>query len=276
MGAHFACGAVNDEDGSGNTGADGECAVPRQGFERCLQVAGQRGGRHGSGRHLPCDAFGHMRGEDREGKATPGRLLGGGGLCLVVVDEAVPVEARDDAVARRGGGLGEAVRPARLRCLRQGNEQRALGGGKPLRLLAEIGEGGRTGALDVAAIGCERQIEAEDLLLGEAALDLQCTDHFRQLVGEAALRARLQQACHLHGERRSAGDDAAVGGGLPCGAQQRLRVHAAVREEALVLIGDEHGEEARVNLVRGDGQAPVAVPGDEGAQQLAVPVSHQR
>jgi hypothetical protein len=104
-----------------------------------------------------------MCGKDREGKATLGRLLGGGGLRLVVVDEAVPVEARDDAVARRGGGLGEAVRPARLRSLRQGNEQGALGGGQPLRLLAEIGEGGRTGALDVAAIGRERQIEAEDL-----------------------------------------------------------------------------------------------------------------
>ena len=46
--------------------------------------------------------------------------------------------------------------------------------------------------------------------------------------------------------------------------------------EALVLIGDEHVEEARIDIVGGHRQAPVAIMGDEGPQQLAVAVGHQR
>ena len=62
---------------------------------------------------------------------------------------------------------------------------------------------------------------------------------------------------------------------LPGGAQQGLRIDAAVLVEALVLIGDEHGEEAWVDGIGAHRQAPVAVTGDERAQQLAILVGDE-
>ena len=47
--------------------------------------------------------------------------------------------------------------------------------------------------------------------------------------------AAIEEAGDLHGERRAAGNDAAVGEQLCGGAQHRLRVDAAVRAEPLVL-----------------------------------------
>jgi len=186
------------------------------------------------------------------------------------------MQAGDDAVARGRGLLREAIGAPRLGRLGKRHQQRALGGGEPLRLLAEIGERRGAGALDVAAIGGEHEVEVEDLLLGEAALELHGAHHLGQLVGKAAGRARLEQARHLHGQRRAAGDDAGMGCRLPCGPQQGAGVDAMMIVEALVLIGDEHGEEARVHVLCGDGQAPVAVLRDEGAEQPAVAVGHQR
>ena len=64
-------------------------------------------------------------------------------------------------------GLRVAVGPALLGQLRQRDEQRGFGDGQPPRLLAEIGERGGAHAFEVAAIGRERQVELEDLVLGE-------------------------------------------------------------------------------------------------------------
>ena len=75
----------------------------------------------------------------------------------VGVDHAFGDQAVEHAVAGGARGPGVAVGPARLRRLRQGDEQRRLGGGQPLRLLAEIGERGGADALDVAAIGSKQQ-----------------------------------------------------------------------------------------------------------------------
>ena len=36
---------------------------------------------------------------------------------------------------------------------------------------------------------------------------------------------------------------------LPGGARKRERIDAVMRVEALVLVGDQHGEEARVDIV---------------------------
>jgi hypothetical protein len=44
--------------------------------------------------------------------------------------------------------------------------------------------------------------------------------------------------------------------------------------EALVLIGDEHVEEGRIDAVERRTEAPVSVRRGEGAQQLAVAVEH--
>ena len=91
---------------------------------------------------------------------------------LVGAEQAMTRHAVEHAVAcahRRGM---EAVRPAKLRRLRQRHEQRRLAERQPLRFLAEIGERGCADAFEISAIRRERQIEAEDLVLAQLALEL--------------------------------------------------------------------------------------------------------
>ena len=61
-----------------------------------------------------------------------------------------------------------AVEAARLRCLRQGDEQSRLTHRKLLRRLSEIRKRRRPDAFDLASEGREIEIEREDLSLGEA------------------------------------------------------------------------------------------------------------
>ena len=79
---------------------------------------------------------------------------------------AMRSSTRSRAAPRR---IGRTVRPAQLRRLRQRDQQRRLGKRKPLRLLAEIGERGGAHAFEIAAIGRERQVKREHLVLAQAA-----------------------------------------------------------------------------------------------------------
>ena len=74
-----------------------------------------------------------------------------------------------------------------------------------------------------------------------------------------ALVLALQQARHLHGQRRAARNDALVADELPDSATDCPRIDAAVRPEALVLEGDQHGEIARIDVLDFDRQSPAAV-----------------
>ena len=144
-----------------------------------------------------------------------------------------------------------AVGPARFGRLRQGDEQRRLGEGQPLRLLAEIGEARRADALDVAAIGREREVEVEDSALAEALLELHGAHHLAQLRRRAVRPSRgsiRRATCMVSVEppetmRRCAGE-------LPGGTQRAPAVDAVVVAEALVLVGDQHVDEARIDLVQ--------------------------
>ncbi len=122
------------------------------------------------------------------------------------------------------------------------DQQGGLGQRQALRLLAEISEARGAHALQIAAIGRQREIEREDLFLGEPRLQLDGAAHLAQFGSEAAFFARLQQPRHLHGERRGAGDDAAMGDELEGGAHHGERIDAAMLVEALVLIADQHLE----------------------------------
>src|SRR5690242_5084700 len=52
-------------------------------------------------------------------------------------------------------------------------------------------------------------------------------------------------------------------------------VNAPMAFEALVLIGQQHAPEARIDVLGFHRQAPASICGDEGAQHRAVPVLHQ-
>ena len=71
-----------------------------------------------------------------------------------------------------------APRPARGRAgaarrLRDGDQQRRLGGAELPRLLAEVGEGGGAHALEIAAHRRQRQVDRQHLALGVAPFELQ-------------------------------------------------------------------------------------------------------
>ena len=156
------------------------------------------------------------------------------------------VEHAVAGVARR---RRRAVRPAQLRRLRQGDQQRRLGHRKPPRLLAEIGERCRANAFEIAAIGREAEIERQHLILGQDAFELNGPNHLAQFGGERALGARLQQPGDLHGDRRAARDDAPAGDELNRGARHRQRVDARMGAEAPVLVGEQHLDIAWIDVL---------------------------
>ena len=120
----------------------------------------------------------------------------------------------------------EAVGPARLRRLRQRDQQRRLAERELLRLLAEIGERGGAHAFEIAAERREREIAVEHARLADRALDCERARDLPQLGGERALGARLDEARDLHRQGRAAGDDMAVHqplSGRRAGARARRR-----------------------------------------------------
>ncbi len=190
-------------------------------------------------------------------------------------DDALLDHARQDLVAALQRGDGVTVGPLSHRRLRQRHEQCCLRQVDARRLLAEIGQRRGAHALEVAAERRERQIEREDLILRIPLLELHRPHHLEQL-GDDAARARLQQARHLHGQRRAARDDAPVARKLHARARHRQRIDAEMIVETLVLIRFEQREIARRHVAHVRLDAPVPVLGEIGAQQMAAAIRHLR
>ena len=183
-------------------------------------------------------------------------------------------KAVEHAIARRARDVRRAIGTARLRRLRQRHEQRRFGKRQVFRLLAEIDQRGRANALDIAAIGREIEIEREDLILGQNTLHLDRAHHLLELARQIARVTAFDEARHLHGQGRGAGAQAAAGHELHRGAHHRKRIDAVMRAEALVLVGKQHVEEARIDVGHFGRQAPAAVGRRIGAQKLAVAIEH--
>ena len=143
--------------------------------------------------------------------------------------------------------------------LRQRDQQRGLGLGEALGLLAEPGEAAGAHPLEVAAHGGELQVERQDLLLGAHPLERQRHAHLAELAAPRAGGAVLEQARDLHRQGRAAGDPAAVADRQEAGARERPRVDAAVPVEAVVLVGEQHRQVAGVDPRGVDRQPPAAV-----------------
>src|SRR5208282_3284563 len=147
---------------------------------------------------------------------------------------------------------------------------------EPERLLAEPGERGRPHALEIAAEGSERQVAVENAVLADLALDLERARDLPQLDGERPLGPRLDEPRDLHGQGRAAADHVAAREPLRAGADQRADIDAAMAIEAPVLVSDEHGQIARIDLVRGRRQTPTAVGQSERPEQAPVAIDDDR
>ena len=87
--------------------------------------------------------------------------------------------------------------------MRDGDQQGRFGDAQLPRLLAEIGEGGRAHALEVAAHWRQGEVDRQHLALGIVPFELERARRLDDLVGQRA-RPGLEQARGLHGERRGA------------------------------------------------------------------------
>ena len=123
--------------------------------------------------------------------------------------------------------------------------------------------------------GRQREIKAEDLVLGERPFELERPHRLPDLGVERAVPARLQQASDLHGDGRAARDDAAMRDELIRRAHDGERIDARMGEEPLVLIGEQRLEEDRVDLLARGRKPPAAFAGEIGPEQLAVAIEHQ-
>jgi hypothetical protein len=83
--------------------------------------------------------------------------------------------------------------------LRQGHQQCRFAKREPPRLLTEIGKRSGADALDIAAVRREFEIERNDLIFGQPALDFHCAHDLMEFRRHAAAVARLEKPRHLHG-----------------------------------------------------------------------------
>ncbi len=212
-------------------------------------------------------------GEGRKG-ITPGRQgLGHGFVRLNIVDGVGVPHARQDQVARKAGAIGMTVGAACLGRLRHRDQQRLFAQRQAFRFMAEIAQRRGAHALEIAAIGRQAEIEAQDLRLGVAQLQLQGAQGFDRLVAVIA-RVRRQQARRLHGDGRAARDDMAHVQVGQERAQDGGGVDAGVPPEALVLDLQQVANIIGIGAFEIRPQTPAAVIDRQGTQPGAVVVDH--
>src|SRR5688572_33161853 len=101
-----------------------------------------------------------------------------------------------------------------------------------MRFLAEELETCGAHASDASAERCEAEIEPQDLLLGERALELDGAHDLPQLHRRRAAILIVEQARDLHRQGGAAGDDAPVEDEIARRTQQSVGIDTVVRIEA--------------------------------------------
>ena len=211
MRQHVAALIVDRDNRDRNIRTQRDGAVARQRFQHFLQAGIQRQPDHRRILDGGEGLIGGMRRQNRHRLAQP-RHRNGLGLSRVLNRYAAILDhAVEHAVARDARDVGMTIEPARFRRLRQRHQNSRFRQRQPLRLLAEIGDRGGANALEIAAERRQRQIQIEDLVLGQLPLDLDRADHLAQFGGDRALAPRLHQPRQLHRDGRAAGDDATAG-----------------------------------------------------------------
>ena len=196
-----------------------------------------------------------------------------GGFALFLGGEAVLDDMVDDPVAASYGAVREFERVVIARRLGQGRKIGAIGKGQFVESLVPIGLGGGGHAIGADAEIDLVEIELEDLLLGEGALDADGKDRFLQLALDGLIAGQEKILGDLLGNCRGAdraparrrvaqiGDD---------GADDALHVEAAMLVEVLVLGGDESVDDAGRD--RGDRHVDAPLARELGDQRAVIGV----
>ena len=153
---------------------------------------------------------GEVRGQHGEVAPRYRHALRHGPRRVLARDHAGGQHAGEHVVARAPRGVRKAIRAAGLGRLRNGNQQCGLANRQPPRLLAEIGHRGSAHAFQVAAEGCQPQVDAQDLVLRQLPLEGEGEQRLADLARGRAVVLAEQQARDLHGDGGAARDEAAV------------------------------------------------------------------
>ena len=275
-GANFAGSIVDDHDRRRQFGAEPRDALPGERFELRLQTGVDREADHsrllvGGDRLLR-----RVGGKLGEGLARLRDRLSLGRAQVVTADDPARRDPLEHAVPGRARCLAESVGPPRLRRLRQRDEQRRLADRELQRLLAEIGERRRPHTLEISPERRDGEVPVEHAGLADRALHLERASYLPQLRRHRPLRTRLDETGDLHAERRSPGNDPSAPQPLSGRAQERARIDAMVLVEASILVGDEHREIARIDVMRRRRKPPAPVGQREGPQQPAIAIDDDR
>ncbi len=140
---------------------------------------------------------------------------------------------------------------------RQSGEQGGFGEGEVARLLVEVDLGRCAHAVGALAEEYPVQVERQDLLLREGALEPQCEEHFLQLASQRSLGGQHGIACELHRDRPAALQAGARRDVRRHGPHQPLPVHAGMLEKAVVLRGQERSDDDGRDLLPLQRDAPL-------------------
>ena len=272
MGAYLAADIVDRDDGDRKLRTEARRVFARQRFELRLQARIERQAQHVLRGRAAQRALGRVRREHGKGFAHLRRGVAHRRLRFRARQCAAFDGAGQNAVARAPGVIGMAIRPSRLRRLWQRDEQRRFRVAQAFRLLAEIGEARRAQAFEIAAIGRETQIKAEDFVLAVGVFQLHGAHDLPRLGRQRAFVARFEQARNLHRQRRTAGDDAALTRPLQRRATHRDGIDAAMGAKAAIFVSIKQAKEFRIDGVGAQRQAPASVRRREGAQQSVVAI----
>ena len=191
---------------------------------------------------------------------------GHGILVLGARDHAQRQHAPQHVIAPRARALGRGDGVVARRGLRQPRDHGHLRQRQALDVLAVVDARGGAHAVGALAEIDLVEIELEDAVLVELALDLERQEDLGQLAREGLLAAEEEVARHLHGDGAAALALLARAHQRHRRAQQALPVHARVLVEAVVLGGEEGLHQARRDPVELQRHAALlAELGDERA-----------
>ena len=192
------------------------------------------------------------------------------------VDRQVLGNGAEHVVLGGDGCARVPVRPAPLGCLRQRDQQPDLRHGQFIEGPPEPRHRRRLDPLHIAPVGCEREIGLQDVGLAPVVLDPQGIQHLTHLDAEGSRpQVVVQQPRHLHRERGSARDDAALGQKTDQRTNDRRRVDADVRAETSIFIGDHGGDQVRIDLLERHRLAPHALRVQAQFQERTVCRQHR-
>ena len=238
---------VGVDGGADRQAAGEELVVAELGRELAADLVGEIVAR----RHLAAGR-GDVAGLDRQ------QVLGLGRLGRLAGDVAVVGHLIEHVVAAGDGAGLFAHRVQHARRLRQRGEVGGLGERELLERLGEVGLRRGGDAIGVLAEEDLVEVELEDLVLGERALEPGGEDDLLDLALAGAVAGQEEVLHHLLGDRRGAAQAPAVHRRVVERRHDAARVEAVVLVEVLVLGGDEGLPDLVGDLVDRREDAPLA------------------